>query len=296
MRICILLAFFALTGCLMDSRNQDRPSPPGAVASPGSFRLSKMQGLEKRTAGQAGDSGIVFDLDTLSSSGSQYFILQNGGDSPIRDIRLSTDKYNFSFKPSEISTLDPAGDVAMMQVLKLAIKHGVKLDGIGYDSLLQKGEQVSNGLIEGVTKDSTKDVKVSHAFKMKVYAKVTDIRVFSAEGEIDLAKPNGTSMSGLTLGSFPYFRVYARTIKIINSGNVDLVINEMGNSPGQILTNHAVPVGDSILVPLSVILEINGGGVITDRLRLPLASNGKCYLNFEGSVPVPDPGPGKDSL
>jgi hypothetical protein len=132
------LGIFALAGC---SKETDSPAP-GA----GYFKLTQVGSpFTKSTAHATNISDeINFHLGDLKSSHEFYFILSNGGDNAVFDIRLETGHAQFTVSPSQISKLSGRDSSdGFIPLIAVGVIHGRQINGVGFAPLLAMGENTT---------------------------------------------------------------------------------------------------------------------------------------------------------
>ncbi len=264
--------------------NQTDPtasSAPSTSPQPGQIQLSA-QGLSAASLSARDSSSYVINLDTIKSSAQDEFILQNTGDFDVKNIRLTTDNPNFYFSPSTIADLPPSKSSPILQVIKLNVIHGSRLDGIGFDSVLAAGANIANAHIAGSTVNFRGDsLPVSQSVQVKVFAQLVNIAVYDSTTPIDLA----TSLYGnatTTSDNYPDFRTPNGTLRIVNTGNVPFTVEVFPNTLSPAVFSGVIPCdsGFTVHAPGSFV-EIDAGGVTSNPFILPPSTNGKFYAVFD---------------
>jgi hypothetical protein len=275
-KLIVLAAALALAGCFSD---KSTPSGPSEARRPGQIQLVAMNGLAKGAAANS----YTFSLDTARSSFQQYFILQNTGDVEITDIELTTNNPNFTFSPSRIASLAPSEGASVIQVIKLNVVHGKRLDGVGFGDYLTAGPVSVNVVIAGETLDEENEViAVGDSVTLSTFAQVAAFSVTTPDSTFDI----GSMHPGLTFGapfsqtSVPHYYIpvdSAGLITVKNTGNVALTVRRWepnGFTPLSTLT--LAP--DSSFTLTGMALEFDAHGVTFSPSTLPVLSNGKLQL------------------
>lgn len=268
-----------------------------AEVQPGHLHLTplasaKMASAKKATLGisvqDTTSSANEFNLGTAKSSIQRFFMLKNTGDRDVQDIVLATDNPHFYFSPSRIKVLRPSKDVSVIQVITLNVIHGNRLDGLGYDSLLEMGDNFARAVISGSTTDEAGDtLATGEKVDFQVSAKVLDFKIYKPDGtEPDLSKYGlDSAMRAFTTDPVRNYRgMQGETVNVVNTGNSPFTVRIWHLDPNDLpvlFETLEVSVGGGF--PLApAYIEIDGHGVITNpsKLYLQPASNGRIYLAF----------------
>jgi hypothetical protein len=274
------LTAFLLSACMSGNTGTDGGAPQESARKPGQIRLVSMNGLSK---GSLDSTTTHFTLDTARASFQQYFILQNTGDFPVTDIELTTDNPNFTFSPSHIAVLPPSAGASLIQVIKLNVVHGKRLDAVGYDNYLAPGPVTVQVTVNGSTVDEDDStLAVEDAATLETYAQIAR---FTLNTDVDTFEL-GDLMSGTTFNpvygnSVPHYYVpmdSARStgngILFHNTGNVTLYLS--GINPHTYATQPPVALPpDSTYAFNSAYLEVDAKGVIFAPADLPVSTSGK---------------------
>lgn len=279
--------------CLFACNQQENgltSQTPSTELQPGQLQLVRMNGMAKvsATANTSKDSTVYeFDLDTAKSSIQQYFILQNTGDFDCKNVKLTTNNPKFYFTPSSFSVLPPSKGSSLLQVIKLSVIHGVRLDGIGSDSLLPMGNNTATVQLTATSTNSRHDViSLSQSASMNVFAKVMDIYAFSDSTPIDLFHPNGTLVgTAFPFGAVDYYTTFG-ICKFVNSGNVNIMVREWNNGQTIVLDSAVLRPGDSFF-PATYkgtgafgSVELDGNGVISNSRKFRRTTDERIFLMF----------------
>ncbi len=300
-RYLILTLALGFTACMnsQDAAVEPAPSSQDAVAH-GQIQLVAMKGLSKVAASQqtsGSSTTYVFDLDTANSSIQQYFLLQNTGDCDVQHVKLVSNNSHFYFSPSEIDLVPPAKSSALLQLVKLSVIHGTKINGVGPDSLLPKGNNVATIQLTGSTTNANHDsINISQDVQLKVYAKVFDVDFFGFDTvPVNMAKNNmnyggisglsGDGIRGYYVGIKPY---NSSTLKILNSGNASFKVTVFHAVSGVAVASDSMEVAAGATMNVSLVewpgapaVEIDAHGVVAKSEKLWLqpsvnaSSNGK---------------------
>jgi hypothetical protein len=278
------LVLLIITACNKDEETR--------TTEPGYFLLTEIKnpGLKSTQLTAADSAKSEFQLGDLKASREFYFLLSNGGDSPIFDIRLESDNPQFTIAPENISKLpgnDPSGDAVFIPLISLCIIHGRQLNGVGFADLLPMDLNSATLTITGRTIENGDTIDLISEFDFSVNVKKMDIRLFENEQEIDLLSPDGGGMFAFNyggLGSIRYYLLTSGNFTLQNTGNVDIGIrlnesDSLGNSASPrdtVLLQH-----QSIDFELSlnhIVLTLDSDGTVTDDARIQLGNDGKGYF------------------
>jgi hypothetical protein len=272
------------------------------IEGPGTFGISQLKGLEKRLAKTAVVSGRTadFDLGSIRGSSAFYFLLYNVGKSKITGVTLRvTDSLNFSAYPSTIDTLVQGTDVGMLPIVKIVAYHGSAIDGAGYRSLMTMGRHSTELVISGTTKTGFgKDTSIILTAGLNLNALVMDVAVSLDDHPVDMAIPSGNmggiaTLDGIDIADVRYYGMgdtSSSRIKIRNTGNVPVNFTAWNYLwPGDPVdtVQKFLDVGDSVAIPRGIrypnstvfpFICLDGNHTVTDYLRLPLQSDGRCYF------------------
>jgi hypothetical protein len=255
---------------------------------PGYFVLTELKNSVKsaKTKSQLKSAQSVFDLGDLKASMQYSFILVNGGDQPIFDIVLNTDKPAFTISPGAISLLegnarlDKTSSSGFIPLISLGVIHGTHINGVGFTDLLPKGINTSLLKITGKTIDGNDTIKINSEFELAVNAKVMDIKLYVNNSEIDLTKNyNGWSTTLGGLGFMRSYNVRADSLAIENTGNVDINLTYENNNE-MLKPNEK----KQIEVIHHMIFRLDGNGTIADKNRIQLGNDGIGYFTISTKV------------
>jgi hypothetical protein len=283
--VCAIGALLA--GCMNGNTATDE-SEGSAPTRPGQISLVSINGLAKSAVTATGST--IITLDTARTSFQQYFILQNTGDEPVTDIELTTDNPNFTFSPSRIAVLNPSASASVLQVIKLNIVHGKKLEALGYGGFLTPGTNTVEAVISGVTFDDGDTVEVEEDVTLSTYAKLARIGVITQGTSRELPSlPNGYTGLGNNWGLTPHY--YApidsvtnpdNTISLKNTGNVPLLVRRWETTGSRDSLPTFVLDVDSSFSFTSVILELDAQGVTFAPAGMPLSDAGTARFLLYG--------------
>ena len=285
-----LIAALGLAACMKDgATNTDAELQPG--------QIQLVQGVSAISGSGSSDSSstYVFNLDTAKSSIEQEFILQNSGDYDVKNIKLITNNPHFYFSPSEIPLLPPTKKSLIVQVIKLKVIHGLRLDGIGIDSMLPMGLNSAKATITATTSNSHHDsLALSQSAQLRVFAKVMDVTasfytnvggIFDSTTDIDLF--HGGSMFGTAVPNGTVSTYYAPGgYKIVNTGNVNLMVRNWNDGQTSVLDSAFLKPGESYeqTVPKGNAthhsLELDAQGVISNSAKFHRNSDGRIFILF----------------
>lgn len=281
----VLLPFFLasllLVGCGGGSGNEIT-SP---LIRPGQFSVSQAQsikGSQKNTSGN-------FDLGSLKSTQSFYFLLLNSGDMPITDVTLSSNNEAFEVYPGKIDTLSATADLTTVPIISIKAKHGQAAGTVGHVDTLPSGNLSVAINIKGKTQDAAGQiVELSHDLNLSTMVEYADIKLLFSNIERDLTKPNS---SGSTIyGDGTSLRNYTGELPtIMNSGNSRLLISVFDNQglwldgPSFLREITLEPNGSAAIdftgsTNNEVVIRIDTLGVVYDQERLKGHNDGYIYF------------------
>lgn len=279
-KLLILALALSFTSCMNGGDS-------AADLTPGQLQLVSMKGLAKvaTSSPTSGSSSYEFDLDTANSSLQHYFLLQNTGDCDVKSVKLTTNNPHFTFSPSEIELVPPSSGSELMQLIKLSVVHGVKLNGVGPDSLLPMGNNLATIQLTGNTANAHGDsIRISQSVQFKVFAKVFDLVVLRQD-----SIPINFSKYGLGYNS-AFFGYTHEAIRTYDSGIDTLTVVNAGNAPFHILifNSRYVPVdsfevaGGASFKLLPSTIQVDGHGVVSDPSKQYLYTHpdGKVYMGL----------------
>jgi len=284
--IYVALILLAITACNKDDENNK--------SNAGYFSLTAINNTSVKSAQVISDGSIKseFLLGDLKASKEFFFLLSNGGDNPIVDIKLKTDNPLFTIVPETISSLSGKSSAVndnFIPLISLGILHGTRLNGVGYTDLLPMDENSATLTITGKTVENGQTIELASKYSFTVNAKKMDISLFGDGKPIDLLNPSGTTSSGRNyggLGSLRMYEVKSSTLVMQNIGNVEisLIQIEMANN-GTLKTLNAISIlpNQSANINLTEwfnVLSLNSNGTISDDSRIQLGNDGKGYLSI----------------
>jgi hypothetical protein len=284
--LAILLIVFSTASCKKDDIHSE--------IRPGYFVLSEVQ---KDNPGSRLKSGEAdFFLGNLKASREFYFLLSNGGDTPIFNINLQTGDDAFIISPDYIETLPgkiirDAADPAIIPLLTLGIIHGTQLYGIGFTDLLEMGSKSSKIQISGKTIDGQDTIPLEEEFFIEVFAQLMDIEISYSGNLLDLTKWSGAVSSNLGgLGFVRYYKINTDQIRISNTGNVELTIyyGDEKEIDAKFIVLLPDESGSIDLEDDLVYVKLDADGTITDDRRIQIGNDGNGYLCIHN--PELDPG------
>jgi hypothetical protein len=273
-----------LIGC---SENEVQRNPVN-----GYFTLSQLENENGRKSTTL-NSEIGFHLGILKASREFYFLLGNGGDSPVQNITLETNHPQFIVSPSHIDLLPGKSSTgnAVIPLISLGVLHGRQLNGMGRTDLLPLGETEAVVTIKGTVEIDGTPTEVVSMFTMKVDAKVMDVTLFSNEEEIDYRNFNAQYVgfefeSGLP--SIPGYDFDPANIRIKNTGNVHVEIRLDYTYSGDTFSVIELSPGESSSLNIPNVtdqpdnyfayLRIESGGTITYQSRVKQGTDGKGHM------------------
>lgn len=257
-----------------------------ATPQPGYFVMSATSHTSSPTGRTTQDRPAAFDLGVLKGSKEFLFMVDNGGDEPIFDITLSSDKEAFEVSPKRIQVLPGKSGTGIVPLISVGIIHGKQLNGRASAPILPKGHNQATIKLVGKTLSKKDTVEVTGEFVLSVEAKVVGLKLLSGGNEI--------VVSDRVTNEERVFLVSATPIVIVNSGNVALhpvihysegvlpnpivkVTNEFDIAPGETKDiTHLY----TMYNPLTYINFSDDGGVLATSIsgRDPVNENPKIVL------------------
>lgn len=243
-----------------------------------------------------------FDLGEIRKSAEYHFTLSNGGGVPIFNISLNCNNTQFSIYPTSISVLDAAKKLKVQPLLKVGALHGKSLDGMGYEPLMNKGDNECILSIKGNTISDNDTIEVKLDVYLKVFALVSDLIIHSQNDTIDLYNyeyygsvvfKDSCKYSGLDkIRAYTYNN---NNYKITNIGNVPLTISIFNRQDGfygsyqeynKYLKLNIGETSDYLNIPYcpdgnstyELGFKINCIGAITDINKLEYGDDGNIYF------------------
>lgn len=283
-----LIVIIALQyGCSDEEVNQKK--------EPAYFTLAHLKGSNSGgRASSASETSSEFNLGDIKASKEFYFLLGNGGDNPIYNVKLESSNPMFDISPRSISILEGKNSIdnSVIPLISLGVLHGMQLNGVGYTELLPMGENEVTLSISGKVVENGDSVEVNSTFDVTVSARQMDIKLYSNDVEIDFSSSNavgqwiGTEFAS-GLPSIPAYDADPSNIKIKNTGNVEIKLSLISMTPGPDTVRMVLQPNqlESINYPprdntplYFALLIMDGNGTITDRSRVRLGTNGKGYV------------------
>lgn len=258
------------------------------ITEPGYFVLTELKTLKSSNAENVPESSQSdFNLGELKASMNYFFILTNGGEQPIFNIKLNTDNELFNISPKDILKLEgntqpgSSSGSGFIPVISLGVVHGMQLNGVGFADLLAKGNNTSTLTITGKTLAGKDTVSIRSSYDFTVDAKVMDIKLYVDNSEFDITKNYGGMST--TLGGLGFMRCYfidSGNIEIENTGNIDIDLTYGSNKV--LLEPNAKKQIDIITDEFTppMIFRLDGNGTITDNNRIQLGNDGIGYFSI----------------
>ncbi len=296
--INLMILFLFLQGC---SKQEEERSP---VSIAGNFSFKLVSGKKSSLQGSPGDT-LIFNLDTLKSSRSFYFLLNNVGQEDIRNIVISSDNSSFKITPSTIPLLkgsDNKGNSSFTQLISLDIIHGERINGLGFSGLLNMGQNYCNVSVQGVSFDGNNDTTVSLNSSIKVYASVMDIQLYQGKSEYDLSMPNIQGSAGpfanrITIMNFYSYPSLDPPVVMKNTGNVNilLTLTEWESGITGISRDTVIYPLDSVVLklpepkipPTECFIRLNSEGTVFDQQKLGAGNDGNAYFGMWYTTVMP---------
>jgi hypothetical protein len=302
--ILSLLIISIISSCKKENENVE--------LQPGSFSFSRLENYNPNLKSaqnqqiinikELSQSQYSFDLGDIKTSVQFYFLLMNVGDLPIFDVELSSDNPNFQIFPTKISYLGSIKNFSVLDsnlilpIISVGIEHGKRLNGNGYGTLLNMGENLATITIRGKTIQNSDTILLSINPSLVVNAIIMDIKIYVDNQEINLYNPNGSLISDIRgIGTIPYYLIdyINKSIKIENTGNTPIKVQALGNSADTIYLN---PNSNSIISNITgitilqtmpsggmawgsyVVFMFNSSGTAVINEKLKLKEDGNAYF------------------
>lgn len=294
-------------GTVMDTSSEETNDEGINVSrEPGKFGfimlkdgLSKEEALKKISTSQQ-QTSITINLGDVKITRSYYFLLVNTGGAPITNITLSCPVTSFLVEPQAITSLDPLDqgtNLSLLPVIKVTVEHGVSPNGVGYtNNILSPGQHTATLTIQGTTVDANNNsIPVTLEVNLSVIARVVDVQL--SDGNNNILTPLSSSETYIFYNQMqvPYKYETPPTLKVTNTGNIDLTINLFMLSNYNLqpitITNNTLPPNQTLTLELSdysqneirhatFLLEIDGNNTIVSPSSSIMQSltTGKGYI------------------
>lgn len=261
----------------------------------GHFLLKLTTSLKSGMAGSNANS-TDFNLDTLKSSRSFYFLLSNTGQNDITEITITSDNAAFTPVPSKVKVLAGSKNNSasgFSQLISLDIEHGLRINGIGYANLLKQGNNVCRLTIKGFTSNGTSVVTVSLETNIKIFAKVMDIELWAGNSKYDLFKPSyqalvlGPPFNNTLMNAYKYDGLKPIIIKNIGNTKIDVTSYENGTVNTVIESFTIYPNGSKELImpndqnkSKQAFIQLDAMGTVVDRNKISQGASGCAYFSM----------------
>jgi hypothetical protein len=300
-----LITCCVFAGCGSDGTSAPPPDIAEPTRTPGKFSFVFLKGISGATVPTdiaanllkqvTGSTSNDFDLGLIGHTTNYYFLLQNTGGSTISGITISVSNPAFQVTPATIDSLPAGVTVGILPIIRVTAIHGSTVTGIAFAPLMPQGINTTSLNISGQTQDSIGgQITVELTGTLQVFAQVMDIALHDDMQEVDLSAPSsytiGGMLGGQLLDATPQFRIGDINVSLRNTGNVPLTVvlwySPHGYDAAVLVPSHTLAVQASETLPdssarlMGLTLELNSGGVISDRTRLPIARNGRVYLGL----------------
>src|SRR5690606_23555312 len=159
---------------------------------------------------------------------------------------------------------------SLIQIIKLNVTHGTRLNGVGPTDFLPPGPVSVNVNVQGKTVDEHGDsVTVGASATLKTFAQRVDIGVSAGDVSHDLhTAPKGLwFQGGLAHDGTPVYlldRDPTGALTVTNTGNVTITVVRRRRDPLTVLDTLRFAPADTFTVSYPVLLEIDPEGVIAD--------------------------------
>jgi len=294
MKKLTILALYCLCLCACMLQNEDQGSglairlvPVSTAAALGKVATAASVSGDSSTASPSSPTSQI-NLDTITGTVTEYFMIQNTGSQNITNVSLQSDNPNFSFQPSQISVLAPASQLGVQQIVALTIRYGaVTNDSDQVIGTLKAGINTATISLTGNSVDpANAPVALSETIALTAYAKLIDLNALDANGTVNLLHPWGHTSSNLEPDPYPIYPASGDSLTLVNTGNVALNLNYWKDVTGSSV-DMKVGVSDSVKIPIPSTIAVDGNNVSADPSKLPTSSNGKIYASFIDTLTIP---------
>ena len=275
----ILLAAVALTltGCPCD------PSPPSVHG--GRFSLhqtSNLKGVEHKNYALDGQG---FNIGTIKASQSEYFVISNSGDADITGITFSSGGASVIVTPIAMDVLPVGGAVATPE-MRVALVHGVQVNGLGLAAVMTPGDHEDTVTIAGTSLGQP--VTFSLVLDYSVDLMAVDLVENGVVRDWNLPDVGPTLGKG---GLEPVWSSCSPSLR--NVGNVDInyvIRPETESLPP--LASGVIPVGETFAPEFtqSISVALDANGTTTDPVIQRLGTDGVLYVVLERRADCPAQG------
>jgi len=266
---------------------KEQPTSVEVRTDPGKLSFTWLQGLGKISLSH--DKGefvksdsIIFDLGEIRGSTNFYFMLNNVGGTSVTDIQLIIPESTFAVFPQNIDTLlpNPNFQFDRIKIVRVSATHGTPFNGTGFLPLMPKGLNVGSLMINGNTlQENFTSLALTLSTQLWVHALVMEVTFFDGTRVIDLSRPAGSVLTGgMYYGSFIYFWNISDTLKLVNSGNVPVVVLDIGE-----YRTTSLQVNQTLTLNYNhggYTVSLDGLGVVSDNSLFPKLIDGKTYFSF----------------
>lgn len=222
--ILFLLAILLLTGC----SNLNKDFEQRAIMKKGGFfSLRTADGFNVTSLKTLAKNKTSIDIGDLKSSDTIYFLVTNGGDTAIENVVISSNKTAFKIKPEKIERLEPAGELSIQHVLAVTLKHGT--DSVGFVDMLSKSDIKAVIDLSGATTANNQSKNATGSIEINLKPLIADVDIFINGNELNYS----SYQSEVDVNNEVVRRYQVNTtdtVKIVNSGNVDLHYAERKNT------------------------------------------------------------------
>lgn len=234
----------------------------------------------------------VFQLGNVDGSIQQYFILQNTGDAALTNIQLSTDNPNLTFSPATIALLAPSDDLSLVQVVKLNVLHGRRLDAEGWGGLLPPGPLQARLV---VTASSPSNPSIRLEASLRLNARVMDAALYNEGTPFDFSAPNLFVLGGSVFPGSQTVPVYTPTgeSRLVNTGNVPILVRRWASA--EAFDSTLLAPGATYPVEVEAFetgltgLELEAYGVVSDPQKFRKNIDGRFFFRVTRPIAAPAP-------
>jgi len=294
-KIALLIIVLPTSSCKKSENESEVPN----TLQPGYFVMTELRSSQNRQSATARvQNSREIDLGEIRASKEFDFILTNGGGSPIFDVTLEvSNNEDYTIYPQGIDVLASNSHInygageGFLPIVTLGVRHGINLDGIGYDEILEKGLNLATLKIKGKTLSGADTINLESEFEFSITALLMDIKYIIDGNELDFSKNYYiTDQSEYTARQYNLFTIFPDlindfdTVEIENSGNVDILIQAYSDTTDTIY-NYELSPNEKALLPFNPFLfhEVSPSSnkVVVNHNKFTLQDNGKINFRFD---------------
>ena len=285
--------FLFITGCselknaigFNDSDSESSVISSQFIVSPATNGISETSySLDQSIIGT--DIQKSYGIGDLKASRNLNFLIGNSGSQIISNITIESNADYLSFTPSFFESLE--SDQSNFELFEVGIEHGIAINGIGYVDILQMGEHTPTFIVTGTTtNENGEQVTIKSIYQLTFNAKVAafELIIGGVTKDMSVGDSSGQSPYG-GINNAKYFYSNNQSVKLHNSGNIDLTIN-LKEHFAQLRTfsTFTIPIGESITIntplsPYNQWVEVDGNNAVFDFDIYDVGNNGKAYFEL----------------